>query len=89
MDRTPKNPDDEIAPPSAELVLIRVILSWYLNRLPRKERASALLELHEIMDRVLGLENVHSIRPASQDAAVRKARRRARNWWFAVFGPRE
>ncbi|WP_332690049.1 hypothetical protein [Devosia sp.] len=68
---------EELPPPSAEIVLLRVFVSAYLTTNSRKKGDAFLRAAAEILASEESLAAVMPIRGASQAAAVSKARRGA------------
>jgi len=85
QDRAP----EPMPEPSAEFTAIRVIVMYWLDSLPRKQRLEAIAEITGRMNSLSDLSNVTVIRPHKQWPAVRAARTGARLWWNAFFGRRE
>lgn len=78
----------DLPEPSAELVLMRELVAWYLDMLPRKTRLEAIDELNRRMEAVGAEEKLVVLRPAKKRGSVLHARRLASNWWRAAFGAR-
>lgn len=77
-----------LPPPSAELVLLSVLVQTMLQTMPKKKRAAFVKELGTAMQWQTEFANVIRIRPASQDAEVARARDQASTWLLraiAVF----
>lgn len=70
-------PPDDLPPPSAELVLLRVVIESHLATAPRKRAERYLRTITEKLAAEENLSAVFQIRPTAQHEEVRRARRQA------------
>jgi hypothetical protein len=74
--------------PSAELVLIRIMLEAHLDGLPAKERAKFVRRINESFAERLDLGNIEPLRPPTQFSALKAAQLQAHAWFCKAMSAR-
>ena len=72
---------DDLPPPSAELVMLRVLIEAHLATHSRRKAARFLEAVNDLFDQHDQLRNAYRLRPDVYDDQVVEARRKARNWF--------
>lgn len=78
--------EPEIPPPSAESVMLGVLVTAYLDELPRKRRRRFVQRVTERLEMTASWAKVARLRPSRHDADVALRIAEAQAWWRAASG---
>lgn len=81
-----RNSAEHLPDPSAELVLMGVLVQAYLNQLPKKKRPMFLADVTDTLQAYRDAYEVVRIRPRSTDSEMREKFREAHAWWNLALG---